>query len=186
MAKPVRPVLAKAELPILVTLSGTTTLVNAAQPENAESPKLVTPSGTVTLVKPVPAKAEYPDFGNACGNINAGQVGAARKHRVIDNVRLLGMTTFVRPVSANAPLPRLVTLSGITMLVRRVPEKAELPMLATLSGIATPVTLVSENAPAPMLATLLPIVTLVKPEQYRNALSPIVVTPLPMVTLVKL
>ncbi len=69
---------------MLVTLLGIVTLVRLLQPENAESPMLVTLLGIVTLVRLLqPENALVPDAGDAVGNRDVGQAGAAsRTHRL--------------------------------------------------------------------------------------------------------
>ena len=67
-----------ASSPMLVTLLGIVTLVRLVQPENASSPMLVTLLGIVTLVRLVqPENAAAPDAGDAVGDRDAGQAGAA-------------------------------------------------------------------------------------------------------------
>ena len=77
---------------MLVTLLAIVTLVRLVQPSNAAAPMLVTLLGIVTLVRLVQRpNAPLPDAGDAVGDRDAGQAGAA----------------------SNALSPMLVTLLGI-------------------------------------------------------------------------
>ena len=68
--------------PMLVTLSGIVTLVRLVHQENARSPMLVTLLGIVTLVRLVQAtERPVPDAGDAVGDHDVGQAGAARTPR---------------------------------------------------------------------------------------------------------
>ena len=63
---------------MLVTLLGIVTLVRLVQEENADPPMLVTLLGIVTLVRLVqPRERLAPDAGDAVGDRDAGQAGAA-------------------------------------------------------------------------------------------------------------
>ena len=81
-----------AQSPMLVTLLGMVTLVRLVQSANAQSPMLVTLLGMVTLVRLVQSSnAIVPDAGDAVGDRDAGQAGAAIERRVPDVVTLLGI-----------------------------------------------------------------------------------------------
>ena len=106
----------KPQPPGLVTLAGIVRRVRFVQAENAPFPMLVTLLPMVTLVRLVqPANARGPDAGDAVGDRDAGQAGAAmRTHQPPMLVTLLGIVTLVRLVQyRNAPPPMLVTLLGI-------------------------------------------------------------------------
>ena len=110
---------------------------------------LVTLLGMVTLVRLVqPENASVPDAGDAVGDGDAGQAGAARERRLPMLVTLLGIVTLVRLVQSRTPSPRCGDAVGIVTLVRLVQ---------------------SENAPSPMVVTLLGMVTLVRLVQPENA-----------------
>ena len=128
---------------------------------------LVTLLGIVTLVRlAADRERTVPDAGDAVGDRDVGQAGAAIERTVPDAGDAVGDRDAGQAWSNNRThmSPMLVTLLPIVTLVRLVQsENAESPMLVTLLGIVTLVRLEQpENAESPMLVTLLPIVMLVR------------------------